>query len=212
MVAAVAAFSFASCGGNKTNDSAAEADSTAVVAQAEAAADEATAQLDAVLAGENADPAKVKEALDGIKAKVEELQAAGDTEAAAAYASKVKEYIEEHADAIKNADPSSLTVLDLVNAAANLPQSAKDAASDAANAVTSDVDAAKAAGKAAVEGAADAAKAAATEKVTEAKENAEAAAKAKVDETKQAAKDKADAAVQKGAQKASNAVNKALGL
>lgn len=215
MAAAVAAFTFTSCGGNNTSDANAEnADTTAVegedalTAEAVSAAEEATSKLDAVLSAENADPAKVTEAVQAIEQKVKELQESGNVEAAAAYASKVKTYIEENKEKLQSIDPSSLTVVDLVNAAANLPQSAKDAASDAVEAVTGDASSAKAAGEAAVESAKSAAKSA----VNEAKTNVENAAKAKVEEGKAKVQQKADEAVQKGAKKASDAVNKALGL
>lgn len=215
MVAAMAAFTFTSCGGNQTSDGNVENADTvavegdeAVAAEAAAAADEATSKLDAVLSAENADPSKVSEAIASIEQKVKELQESGNVEAAAAYASKVKTYLEEHKDQLKSIDPSSLTVVDLVNAAANLPQSAKDAASEAVEAVTGDASAAKEAGKAAVEGA----KSAATEAASKAKTDVENAAKAKVEEGKAKVQKKADEAVQKGAKKASDAVGKALGL
>lgn len=215
MAAAVAAFTFASCGGNKTSDENVEnadtvavTDSAAATAEATAAADEATAKLDAALSAEKADPAQVSEAIEAIELKVKELQESGNTEAAAAYASKVKTYLEEHKEQLKNIDPSSLTVVDLVSAAANLPQSAKDAASEAVGAVTGDASAAKEAGKAAVEDVKSAAKSAASD----AKTKVEDAAKAKVEEGKAKVQKKADEAVQKGAKKASDAVGKALGL
>lgn len=215
MAAAVAAFTFTSCGGNKTSDANAESADTTAVEDAEAmtdeavtAATEATSKLDAVLTAENADPSKVTEAVQAIEQKVKELQESGNLEAAAAYASKVKTYLEEHKEQLKNIDPSSLTVVDLVSAAANLPQSAKDAASEAVEAVKGDASAAKAAGEAAVESAKSAAKSA----VNEAKTNVENAAKAKVEEGKAKVQKKADEAVQKGAQKATDAVKKGLGL
>lgn len=217
MAVAVAAFTFTftSCGGNNTSDANAEnADTTAVggeeavTDEAVSAAEEATSKLDAVLSAENVNPAKVTEAVQAIEQKVKELQESGNVEAAAAYASKVKTYLEENKEKLKNIDPSSLAVVDLVNAAANLPESAKDAASDAVEAVTGDASAAKSAGKAVVEGAKSAAKSA----VNEAKTNVENAAKSKVEEGKAKVQQKADEAVQKGAKKASDAVNKALGL
>jgi len=223
--ACFAALTFCSCGGNKTSDASAEAvDSTAVDADGNsvkdpaAAAATSTEQLDAVLNAENADPAKVKEAVAAIEKKVEEFKASGDTEAAAAYASNVKAFLTEHADQIKKIDPTSVTVLDVVNAAANLPTTATDAAKGAADAAVSDANAAKDAAKAAASTAKSAAENAAKNTVNSAKAAATSAAASattaatqKVEKAKSDAKKKADDAVQKGANKAASAINKAFG-
>lgn len=221
----LAAFTFASCGGNKTSDAAA-ADSTAEAvdtavsdmtienpADAEKLADSFTAKLDEELQSANPDPAKVKMFVENIRQASESLKGDGNEEIAAAYASKVKAYLEKNADKIKNVDPQSITVLDVVSAAANLPQSVKDAAQEGVDAVVGDGAAAKAAGQAAKAAAEQAgqkavsdAKAAGQKAVSDAKS----AAKAKADAAVQNANDKANAAVQKGAAKASDAISKGL--
>lgn len=223
-VAAFAALTFASCGGNKTSDQneAAQNDSTEVpvsdatietTADAEGLADNLTTQLDAELQKDAPDAVKVKQLTDQIKQASEALQNSGNTEVAKAYASKVKNYLEQNADKIKSIDPQSITVLDVVNAAANLPQSAKDAAAQGVDAVKADGQAAKAAAEAA-KGAAESAgkqvvsdaKAAAKQTADKAKADAKAAGDAAVKK----ANDKANEAVQKGAAKASDAINKGL--
>lgn len=225
LAALFAALTFSSCGGNKTSDATdAAADTTALdangnsVVDPEAAAITTTEKLDSVLNAKDADPAAVKEAVASIEQKIEELKASGNTEAAAAYASKVKTYLTEHAEEIKKIDPTSVTVLDVVNAATNLPANATDAAKEAANAVTSDAAAAKEAAKTAAGAAKSAAESAAKSTVDNAKNKATSAAASatsaatkKVESAKSDAKKKADDAVQKGATKAAGAINKALG-
>lgn len=224
VAALFAAVAFASCSGNKTSDAASEADSTAdstVVAegetldatQAAACADSLTAALDQELQSANPDPAKVKELTESIKTVTEKLQSQGDEEAVKSYTSKVKEYLTTNADKIKSIDPQSVTVLDVVNAAANLPQSVKNAAEDGVDAVKADGSAAKAAAEVAKDAAKTAGKAAVSAAENKAKETASKAvsdAKAKKDAAVQKANDKANAAVQKGAQKASDAISKGL--
>lgn len=225
VAALFAAFTFASCGGNKTSD-AAGTDSTAAAvdsavgdvtiespADAEKLADQYTAQLDAELQSANPDPAKVKQLTECIRQATETLKDGCNEEISKAYASKVKAYLEKNADKIKNIDPQSITVLDVVNAAANLPQSVKDAAAEGVDAVAGDGAAAKAAGQAVKAAAEQAgqkavsdAKAAGQKAVSDAKANA----KAKADAAVKNANDKANAAVQKGAAKASDAISKGL--
>ena len=220
-----AAFTFASCGGNKKSDAAAadsmaEAVDTAVsdmtiesAADAEKLADQMTTQLDAELKSDNPDPAKVKQLTESIRQATESLKEGSNGEFATAYASKVKAYLEKNADKIKNIDPQSITVLDVVNAAANLPQSVKDAAAEGVDAVVGDGAAAKAAGqavKAAAEQAGQKAVSDAKAAGQKAVSDAKAAAKAKADAAVQDANNKANAAVQKGAAKASDAISKGL--
>ena len=104
-----AALLLASCGGNTTSnpsdaDSAATdtaaVDTTAAAAGAAAAAvaagdaEAATAELEKALQEAQSDPAKVKEVNAAIQQKIEELKESGKTEEAAAYASKIKEYVD----------------------------------------------------------------------------------------------------------------------
>ncbi len=230
-VATFATLTFAaSCGGNKTSDANAEADSAMVDSTADEAAaanltpeeqaaaqaaDEVTAQLDQALSQENADPAKVKESVAAIQKKVEELQAAGDTKAAAAYASKVQAYLNENAEKLKSIDPQSVTVASLVSSVVNAPETAKSAAQSAKEAVEGDAAAVKAAAQKAgdaVKAAPEAAKAAAKAKATEATNAAVNKANQKASEAVEKANKKANEAVQKGADKAAKAIGKSLGL
>lgn len=201
---------------NKTSDGAvidSLEDSTVVegetldAAQAAACADSLTTALEAELKKSTPDAAKVKELTEAIRTTTEKLQSQGDEEAVKSYTSKVKEYLTTNAEKIKSVDPQSVTVLDVVNAAANLPQSVKSAAEDGVDAVKADGEAAKnaaaSAGKAAVNAAENTAKAAASKAVSD--------AQAKKDEAVKKANDKANEAVQKGAQKASDAISKGLG-
>lgn len=209
-----AAFTFASCGGNKTADQqqvaadsvstdAAIADGTIEsVADAESLADKITSQLDQELQSENPDPAKVKKLTEQIRQCSETLKNGENAEIAKAYASKVKAYLEQNADKIKSIDPQSVTVLDVVNAAANLPQTVKDAAAEGVDAVKGDGAAAKAASQTV--------KAAAQQAGQKTVSDAKANAKATTDAAVKKANDKANAAVQKGAAKATDAINKGL--
>ena len=207
-----AAVAFASCSGNKTSDAAVYdstvvADETLDATQAAACADSLTTALEAELQKATPDAAKVKELTEAIRTTTEKLQSQGDEEAVKSYTSKVKEYLTTNAEKIKSVDPQSVTVLDVVNAAANLPQSVKDAAQSGVDAVKADGEAAKnaaaSAGQAAVNAAENTAKAAASKAVSD--------AQAKKDEAVKKANDKANEAVQKGAQKASDAISKGLG-
>lgn len=216
VAALFAAVAFASCSSNKTSDEAVsdstevstvEAGETLDAAQAAACADSLTTALEAELKKSTPDAAKVKELTEAIRTTTEKLQSQGDEEAVKSYTSKVKEYLTTNAEKIKSVDPQSVTVLDVVNAAANLPQSVKSAAEDGVDAVKADGEAAKnaaaSAGKAAVSAAENTAKAAASKAVSD--------AQAKKDEAVKKANDKANEAVQKGAQKASDAISKGLG-
>lgn len=212
VAALFAAFAFASCGGNKTSDqNGATADSVAVdepvgdaaiedVAGAEKLADTYMAQLDALLKEKHPDVAKLKELTSQIGTAVENLQRSGNAEVVKTYASKVKNYLEENADKLRSIDPQSVKVMDVVNAAVNLPQSVKDAAE-------AGIDAAKSDGQTVKETMESAGK--------QAVDKAKADAKAAHDAAVKKANEKASEAVQKGADKAneaiSNGLKKALG-
>lgn len=208
VAALFAAFAFASCAGNKTSDqNGATADSVAVdepvgdaaiedVAGAEKLADTYMAQLDALLKEKHPDVAKLKELTSQIGAAVENLQRSGNAEVVKTYASKVKNYLEENADKLRSIDPQSVKVMDVVNAAVNLPQSVKDAAEAGIDAAKSDGQTVK-------------------ETMESAGKQAVSDAKAAHDAAVKKANEKASEAVQKGADKAneaiSNGLKKALG-
>ncbi len=223
VAALFAAFAFASCAGNKTSDqNGATADSVAVdepvgdaaiedVAGAEKLADTYMAQLDALLKEKHPDVAKLKELTSQIGAAVENLQRSGNAEVVKTYASKVKNYLEENADKLRSIDPQSVKVMDVVNAAVNLPQSVKDAAEAGIDAAKSDGQTVKETMESAGKQAVSDAKAAGKQAVDKAKADAKAAHDAAVKK----ANEKASEAVQKGADKAneaiSNGLKKALG-
>lgn len=97
------------CGGNKTSDAENNADTSAVVSDsasadnasalettpeaASSAADEAIAQLNAATAKGQENPEQVKQTINQVKQKIQELQASGNQEAAKAYASKLQSYL-----------------------------------------------------------------------------------------------------------------------
>lgn len=174
---------FASCAGNKTTEGTQEA-----ITEAETQAEELTAQLDQVLNAETIDSETAKTLLEQVEAKIAELQAAGQAEAAAAYASKVKTYLEKNAETITEILPESSTVIETVSAAAELPENVKDAASEVV----------------------DAAEDAVKETVEEAVEDTKEAAEAKKEAAVESAKAAADEAIESGVSKASDAVSKGL--
>lgn len=215
-IMACAAIALMSCGG-KTAPAATDvvsdtventtADTTAAAAGTETAADAAaaTAEIDKHLKAGDAE--SMGKALAEAKATVEKLKAEGKTEEAAAYASKIKEYVEQNKSAITKAAKGDMTVGDLVNGIVNLPSSLKQSAQDAKSAVdadagkvVSDVNAAGAAAKTAAGAAKTAAKAAGAA--------AKAKAESDVAAAKKAAEDKAKATVEEGKQKVRDAANK----
>lgn len=152
MAVTFAALSFVSCGGNKTSEPTTDADSAISDANADtdtqtanADADAAIQSLDKAIAASKSNPEMVKQSVASIQQKIAELKASGNTEAAQAYASKLQTYLKSHADDIKSIDPQSVTVVDVVNAVANAPQTVKNAAQSAVQAAESDVNAARSA-------------------------------------------------------------------
>ena len=200
-----AAIALVSCGG-KTAPSAADVVSdtveqaTAQTEEAEqvAAAEAVTAQLDEQL--KTGDAKTLAKTLASAKATVEKLQSEGKTEEAAAYASKIKEYVDKNKEALTTAAKGDMTVADLVNGIANLPASVQQGAAAAKAAVNAD--AAKVASDA--DAAGKAAKQAAETKI---KEDA-AAVKAHAEAAKKAAEAHAAAKVEEGKQKIRDAANK----
>ena len=141
-----AAIALVSCGG-KTAPSAADVvsdtteDVTAVAAKtANEAADKAveavTTALDEQLKA--GDAKTLAKTLASAKAAVEKLQSEGKTEEAAAYASKIKEYVDKNKEALTTAAKGDMTVADLVNGIANLPASVQQGAAAAKAAVNAD--------------------------------------------------------------------------
>lgn len=184
----LAAASLTGCG-NKTNPAAeGTADSVENVGTANQAApqSEADSLINALDTSLSAKDAKsLEDAMASVKAKYDELVKAGLTEEAKAYAAKLKEYFNQHADEVKAAAAGNTAVSELVNTVANLPSTAEEAV--------------------------DKAKEDAENAVNEKKEEV----KKDIENKKQEAKEKANEAVNKAADKAnkavSGAINKAFG-
>jgi len=214
MAVAIAAMTFASCG-NKSNNVQAEADSTTVETLEEstlAFADSLTNLVNQSV--EAKDGKQIEGVLAQLQAKYAELVQAGKLEEAKAYASKVQEFINEHADAIKSAVNGNTTISSLVDGIASLPTSASATAEEAAAAVKSDVmdiaNSAKENAENAVKEAVDEQVDAAKEAVNDAANKAVDAAKSKVNDAQQKAADKVNDAKQKANDAVNNAANKAL--
>jgi len=177
------ALTFASCGNKQNGGQTPETDSIANVAadenggEAEAVASDLKAKLDAK------DSKGFSEAVASAKQKIDELVKAGKVEEAKAYASKVKQFIDENAETIKQVTNGNETINSIVSTISALPASAGDAVDAAGEAVKTDAENA----------------------VKSAKE----AAETKVAETKEAAKQKANDAVENAKQKTNEAVDKA---
>lgn len=191
-----AALVMASCG-NKTSKNAEGTDTAAAVAvedgdEAQAVADE----LQNALNGKDSET--ISSTLEKVSAQYKALVEEGKLEEAKAYASKVQQFINEHADEITAATSGNATVTSIINTVKNLPTSAEATAEEAAAAVKSDV-------KNAAEGAVETAKEAANEKVNEVK----AQTVDKANEAVSNAKEKANKKVEEANKKATDAINSA---
>jgi len=140
-VMAVAAIAMLSVGcGNKTATSANGADSIpADSSEMVATTGEAVAEeLATAVAGKDAE--SVQSTFEKIKAEYERLVNEGKLEEAKTYASKIQEFINNHAEELSALTTGNATISGLVNTVKNLPTSAKTTAEEAAAAVKSDVE------------------------------------------------------------------------
>ena len=188
MVACVLAMSMSACG-SKTNANVAEEDSLEL--DTEAVLDEPITVQQAVgLMGEKlqaGDTQGVLDVVNQVKADIEKAIAEGDVEAAAKYASQIKEFVDANKDKLESLNLEETSLQGLVDMVKGLPGQAQGTADAAAAAVQADANAAG-----------EAAKAAAQQAVEEAKAKAAA---------------EAEAAKQKAAEEASKAIdNAAAGL
>ena len=152
---------FASCG-NKTTTQADSVDSTEVGAEVEAVAAEADSiakALDTQLQGKDAKG--LETTIQNVQKTYAELVANGKIEEAKAYASKVKEFLEEKSEAISTLTSGNATITSIINTVKSLPTTAETTAEEAAAAVKSDVN-----------NAVESTKAAAAERVEAAKQEA----------------------------------------
>lgn len=221
--AAVLALTFSSCG-NKTQNNAANADSTEVADTTAAAADNQSTELPAEQqttvsnltaelqkAIDAKDPQAAISTLANLQTIYKNLVEQGKLDEAKAYGSAIKKFVGDNAEAIKNVAAGNTTVADLVSGIANLPTSAAATAEQAKAAISADAVSLASPVIAKGETAVATAKAAA-EAVKNApaavKNAAESAAKATVNNAKNAAEQKATETVNKETQKAADAVNK----
>ena len=184
---ALAAVSFASCGGNTKSDPS-DVDTTVVEAadeeQVVAAVDEVATAL------ESGDAAAVQTNVQTIADKVKALIEKGDVEAAQKYALELQKWYEANKDKVEALAQNGTTIEQLVKAAVALPTTVTGAAQEVVNAGKADAETLKEAGKAVVE-----------QKVEEAKEAAKAKAEEEVNKAAQKAADKANEKVNEAAQK-----------
>ncbi|WP_419558452.1 hypothetical protein [Prevotella sp.] len=144
--AAALALTFSSCG-NKTQNTAANADSAAVVANEEGGAelsaddqttiDNLTAELQKAIDAKDAKTAI--SVLANLQTIYKNLAEEGKLEEAKAYGSAIKKFVNDNAETLKTIASGNSTVESLVNGIINLPTSAAATAEDAKAAITSDV-------------------------------------------------------------------------
>lgn len=188
-VAAMAAFTFASCGGNKTENPAVEADTVAV---------EAVEGIDALgEALEAGDPAQLQTVAETMQTKVQELIANGNIEQAEAYKLQLEKWYNENKEKVEAIAADGLNIGQIVETVKNLPTTAENAGEAA-------VDAAKADAQVVGEQVKEAAKQKAQEEVNKAEQKVN----EKVQQETQKAAEKVNQKVQEGTQKA---VGKLLG-
>lgn len=192
MALACVAMGFASCG-NKTVENAELADTAAVdsVLDADAMVSALGDKLNAN------DPSAMQALALQAQQTIADLIAKGDTAAAKAYASKIKEFVDTNADKVKEIASGNETINNLVNTVKST--SISDLASQAANAVKADATQA-----------ASEVKEATDEKVQEAKDAAKNKVNEQVDAAKQKTNEQIDAAKQKANDEVNKATNKAL--
>ena len=218
MAIAALAMVMASCHGNKTNTAAGGADSDSIAAvdtnapEAQLAADSLTTQLTQVL--QKKDAKAVTTTLATLQTKYAELAKAGKVDEAKAYALKIQEFINKHADEINTVATGNTTIKSLVDGIKNLPTSAATTAEEAAAAVKSDAQtlagAAKTAAETTAKGTVDAAKSTAEAKANEAVTKAQNKANDAVNKANQKANDAINKANKKANDAVNNATNKAL--
>lgn len=182
---------------------------TAVNPAVAAAADALTKELAKHIA--DGDVKALAKTVADAKAKVAQLKSEGKLDEAEVYLSKIKEYVDRNKEAITKVAKGNVTVLELVNGMANLPESVEQGAGEAKAAVNSDAAKAESGAKAAA-AAAKAAGDAAAAKVESDVRAAGAAAKAKVESDVHAAKKAGKQKAKEAAGKTVDEIlNKALG-
>lgn len=172
---ALMALMFANCG-NKQNGSAENADSTAtdtVAVVSEGAVGEAETLLTDLKEKLNSQDANgLEQVITSAKQKIDELVKAGKVEEAKAYAAKVKTFIDENAESIKQVAGGNSTISSIVNTISALPTDAESAVSSVGESVKSDAEKAVQSAKEEAETKATEAKESVKKKATDAVDNA----------------------------------------
>lgn len=191
---AIMALSFTNCGNKQSGNADTAVDSLAneteavatdaIESEAEALANDMKTKLD------EKDSKGFSDIVATAKQKIDELVKEGKVEEAKAYASKVKQFVDENAETIKQVTNGNETINSIVSTISALPTDAQNAVDEAATAVKSDA-----------ENAVKSAKDAAETKASEAKEEAKKKANEAVDNAKQKANDAVDKAANKALNK-----------
>ncbi len=187
----VAALALASCG-NKSDANAegSENDSTAVDPT------EVIGDMKTMLDANNAEG--FNEIVSTTQEKIESLMKEGKVEEAQAYASKLKEFIDENAETIKSVAGNDETVNSIINTISNIPESASESLKE----IEGDV-------KDKIENAAEDAVEDVKQEIEGAVEDAKQKANEAVEDAKQKASDAVDNAVEDAKKKTNNAINDA---
>ncbi len=230
---ATCAISFASCGGNKTDNNAAQADSVAV--EETTAANVAAQSVFQQLKDAASDPAKLQAAVGAAQVKIQELLASGNAESVKQYTQILQDLIngdttvKDALAAVKDAAGTGnlLSAFNSVVGAATAEGATAESFVEATKKAGTDAytETAKKAAEAvenvteAVENAPEAAKQAVEDAAKDVEKKAKEAVNQKVEESKTKANEAINNAAQKGAdavnnaaQKGADAARKALGL
>lgn len=167
MAIAVAAISFTSCGNKAQN--AVPAEDTEVSSTADAAKGITDLLKEKIAAG---DSEAIGEAIQNAVEKLAQLVASGDNEAAKQYQEKIKNFIDENADKIKEVTGGNEAVSKLIDSFVNVPVKVEDAIDDAGEALKDSAEEAIENTKDAVADKVEEAKKAAAKKAEEAKDAA----------------------------------------
>lgn len=188
---ALAAISFASCGGNTKSEVVTE-DSTGV--ENVASEEEVVTAVDKIATAlESGDAATVQTNVQNLSTKIQQLIESGDVETAKAYALKLQEWYNQNKEKVEGLAQNGTTIEQLINAAVALPVNAEGAAQGLIDAAKEDVGTIK-----------EAAKEVAEQKANEAKEAVKAKAEEEINKAADAAKAKAEEKVNEAAKKAAN--------
>lgn len=198
MAIAAAMVTLTSCS-NKNNTNAENAENTEAGIGAEtieAQADSIAGTLDTLL--QNKDEKGLKATILRVQQVYADLVASGKLEEAKTYASKIQEFLNEHADGLSTLTSDNATITSLINTVKSLPTNAETTAEEAAAAVKTDAKTLKESVKTTTDEALNTVKEEAAAKADKAKDEVS----KKVEEKKKEAADKAAEAADKATKKA----------